>query len=427
VLPPAPPQGPFNPVGGDAAPLIHGEGAAPVFPTPSGKVLNGFSDGSGNSFDNCLEEDCHPCIIADVEYLAWYMRRLHTPPLVTTGSPNATVPGALGNSDTRVVFGGELSPGEFDGGRARIEYLFPNPIDCCTGCYCFGHSQYLSVEGSVFGLEDRQRTLDVASNGAGVPVLSRPFFNQPAGREDADPIALPGVERGSAEVAFSNRLYGGEANVRVTQYGGGDCGSRLGVLAGARYLALDQALRIDSVTHDIGSGPPTGSSFIEDDFGTHNKFYGGQLGLDVEFYFFDCVDLRLLGKVAVGTSQEVLRVGGTTILTGTPSGFNTDRGLFAEPTNVGRYSKQQFAVVPEGTVTLGLRVAHGVRLYAGYNYLYWSEIYSPGNQIDRRVSLPAVSSNGGTTPQLGPAVPTVNLTTSSFWVQGAVVGVELSY
>lgn len=419
-LPAQPAEPPLGPGGLPTAP-IH---PATQFPTPVYHDLNGVTDGS-NSFSGEPQEDCHPCLIADLEYLGWWMRRFHAPPLVTSGPPNGVTPGALGSPFTRSVLGGEISPDEMNGGRARLEYLFPNAIDPCTGCYLFGHAQYLSVEGSFFGLEDRTQSLNTASDPHGSPALGRPFFNTARGLEDVDPISQPRVLAGAADVQVSSKLYGGEANVRVTQYGGDDNGSRLGILAGARYLALDQALRIDTFSHDLGPGP-VGSNFVSDQFGTHNKFYGGQVGLDVKFYWWDRVDLDVVGKVAFGPNQETLHIDGQTVVTN-PGGFSNNRGLFAQPGNVGRYSQQEFIVVPEVTATLGVRVATNVRVYAGYNFLYLTDALQPGQEMNNRVSVPTVGAHGGPAPLLGAGAPPAFLSSTDFWVQGVVAGVELSY
>jgi hypothetical protein len=43
----------------------------------------------------------------NTELLLWWMRGMHVPPLVTTGSLNDAQPGALGQPGTQIVFGDE--------------------------------------------------------------------------------------------------------------------------------------------------------------------------------------------------------------------------------------------------------------------------------------------------------------------------------
>src|SRR5262249_53644997 len=108
-------------------------------------------------------------------------------------------------------------------------------------------------------------------------------------------------------------------------------------------------------------------------------------------------------------------------------GFSNDRGLLSQPTNVGRFGREDFTVVPELTTTLGLHVAEGIRVYAGYNLIYWSNVLMPADAIDTRVSVQPVQGRGGPVPQLGHSVPLVKPASTDFWVQGLVVGMEFSY
>jgi hypothetical protein len=422
-LPDLPAQAPLCPGGGPDMPApVHGPGG-PVFPTPSPKPLNGLSDG-GNSF--CpTEEPCCPACTARIDYLHWWLKHIHTPPLITTGSFNDLVPGALGEPHTRVLVGGNISQSDLDGARVLLRYTFANLQDPCTGEYCFDPCQALSVEGSFFGLETRTHTASVASDNRGAPVLGRPFLNANTGLQDADPVAVPGQLVGSAAIASTSRLYGAEANVRLAFPAGGTCGSSLALLAGARFLSLDQKLRMDEASHDIGA-PPLGREFAEDEFAAENRFYGGQVGADVDFFWWSVVDLDVVAKVAVGDSDEHLGIGGTTTVT-RPAGFSPDRGLFSQPTNVGRFSRHELAVVPELTVTLGLQVCPGVRAYAGYNVIYWSDVLAPADLIDPRVSVQPVGSRGSSPPQLGKSLPLPILKNTDFWAQGVVVGMEFSY
>jgi hypothetical protein len=424
ALPDLPAQAPLCPGAGSEQPPAPVHVGGPLFPTPEPKPLNGLSNG-GNSFCPC-EEDCYPCLTANLDYLHLWIKHFHTPPLITTGSFNDAIPGALGEPHTRVLIGGDIPQSDLDGGRVSLRYTFQNFQDPCTGEYCFGHCQTLSIEGSFFGLETRAHQLTEASDARGNPVLGRPFLNANTGVQDADPVALPGQLVGDAVVATMTRLYGGEANVRVTQLAGGQCGSCLAVLVGARFLSLDQKLRMDEFSHDIGA-QPLGREFASDEFATENRFYGGQLGADVDFYWFGFIDLDVIAKVAVGTNEEHLGISGVTAVTN-PGGFSPDRGLFSQPTNVGRYSHHEITVVPEFIATLGLRVCQGVRVYAGYNLLYWSSVLAPADQIDTRVSVQPVASHGSVPPQLGRALPApANLSTTDFWAQGVVVGMEFSY
>ena len=54
--------------------------------------------------------------------------------------------------------------------------------------------------------------------------------------------------------------------------------------------------------------------------------------------------------------------------------------------NIGHFSQSQFAVVPEIGVKLGYQLTPNLRLQAGYNFLFWSNVVRPGQQIDTSVN-----------------------------------------
>ena len=61
--------------------------------------------------------------------------------------------------------------------------------------------------------------------------------------------------------------------------------------------------------------------------------------------------------------------------------------MFAQPTNIGHYSRNVFAVVPEVGLSVGFEVTAWLRLSLGYNFLYWSDVVRPGEQIDRVIGV----------------------------------------
>jgi hypothetical protein len=60
----------------------------------------------------------------------------------------------------------------------------------------------------------------------------------------------------------------------------------------------------------------------------------------------------------------------------------------------------------------------------GYNFLYWSNVIRPGNQVDRVINpnlLPPANGLGG------PNRPTFEFHGSDFWAQGVSFGLEFRY
>ena len=99
-------------------------------------------------------------------------------------------------------------------------------------------------------------------------------------------------------------------------------------------------------------------------------------------------------------------------------------GLLTQPSNIGHYELNKFAVVPEVGVRLGVQVTDHLRLYAGYNFTYWSNVVRPADVIDLRV-------NGSQLPPrqnvVGELFPKFEPRYSDFWAHGLVLGAQIRY
>src|SRR5262249_494853 len=118
------------------------------------------------------------------EYLLWWIRNgpINTP-LVTTGSPQDAVPGALDQGGTRVLLGDKpVRFGAFSGIRLTAG------IDLSCG---------LDLEAGYFGLERRSVGSAAVSDENGNPLIARPVFNNQGPAENAYLYALPGTATGS--------------------------------------------------------------------------------------------------------------------------------------------------------------------------------------------------------------------------------------
>ena len=86
-------------------------------------------------------------------------------------------------------------------------------------------------------------------------------------------------------------------------------------------------------------------------------------------------------SVALGVTHGTTTIDGQSAVvepTGSVTAF--PGGLLAQPTNIGRYTDNHFAVVPEVGVRLGAQVTERLRAYVGYNYLYWSSVTRRGSR-----------------------------------------------
>jgi hypothetical protein len=129
--------------------------------------------------------------------------------------------------------------------------------------------------------------------------------------------------------------------------------------------------------------------------------------------------------VALGSSHLVTDVNGATTEfgPGSPNPGTFPGGIFTQPSNLGRQAQNRFAVLPAGQVTTGFLILPNLRALVGYDFLYWSSVVRPGNQIDR--SINPTQSLGGLL--VGPAQPAPQFNRSDFWAQGLTFGLEFRY
>ncbi|MFL5245726.1 MAG: BBP7 family outer membrane beta-barrel protein [Gemmataceae bacterium] len=347
------------------------------------------------------------------EYLYWAIKEDRVPPLITTGP--ATFPvGFLGNPGTVILFGGgDLERGgDFSGGRVTSGFW----LDDCRTC---------GIEGSAFFLADRTSEFNFNN-----PVLARPFTNLNAGGVPFSEFAgFPGISAGNIHITNPSKFWGAETNIRKSLCCG--CDYRVDLLVGARYLDLEESIGIVETSQVLPGGPfpaQAGSTFVTSDlFGTRNQFYGGQIGVDGNWHRGSWV-LDVRAKVAVGTNHEVINIAGNQVGIGPAGNSISTGGLLALSSNIGRSSRDRFAVVPEGAINLGYQVGPHLQVFMGYTYLYWSNVVRPGDQIDTGLDINRIPNFGGLvgTP-IAAARPAVTFKDRDFWAQGVNFGVELRW
>jgi hypothetical protein len=162
---------------------------------------------------------------------------------------------------------------------------------------------------------------------------------------------------------------------------------------------------------------------LSDQIDAHNRFHGGQIGLrgDVRK---GPLFVEVAGKIAFGQTTEVVKTGGLTGLSPSPTGnLFTPGGLLAVSANSGRSSREAFAVVPEGSFKVGFACQNS-RAFVGYDFTYLSSAVRPGDQIDRTVNLGQVPVLGGSGAFTGPERPQLAVKSTDFWLQGLIIGLE---
>ena len=164
------------------------------------------------------------------------------------------------------------------------------------------------------------------------------------------------------------------------------CCWRLDGLVGFRYLHFDEQLTINETFQGI-AGPNAGRmGSLTDQFTTKNDFYGGQLGLLGEIHRGPW-SLDVTTKVALGTTHESVNAFGAQMGVNEFGMPVTGAGLLVQPSNAGTRSRDMFSVVPEVNLNLGYQVTTHLKVFAGYDFLYWSNVARVSDQIDTTLDV----------------------------------------
>ena len=365
-------------------------------------------------------------IWVNADYLLWWVKGQPTSTPLVTSSTTLTdaPPAALGQGGTNILVGDRLGYGAFSGMRIGLG------VELASG---------LALETNYFLLERRSFRFRAASDANGFPIIAHPFFNTAIGINDAllisnfDPNT--GQFTGATAVDAGLRLQGWELNVATA----GACRGNWNFkgLAGFRTLSLDENLSIQDSLVNPANGflsfqgsfaTPAGSIIGNvDRFTTSNRFYGGQIGAKAGWQS-DILSLDVTGKVAFGATQQIINVEGYSYFIA-PGGAQsvTPGGLYAQPSNSGRYYHTNFSVVPEAGLNLGVQLTSRLKATFGYTFMYWSNVARPGNQIDPSVNQTVIPTHPsfGTTPPDGR--PAFTSRQSDFWAQGLNFGLEFKF
>jgi hypothetical protein len=326
------------------------------------------------------------------------------------------VAGQLDQATTTILFGNEdLVDLVRPGGRIHMGYWFDDR-------QCHG------VQFDYLRLATRSDTFQLTS--AGDPILARPFFNVEPGFEgqDAELVAFPGLLEGRIDVDAESTVESVGVLYRRMM-----CrwrGHQTDFVVGWRYSRLDDELTISDTKTAIGAGGAIalGTTVEEiDRFTAQNDFHGIEVGLINQWNHCDWM-LELTAKVALGNMQSDYAIDGSTTVTvpvpgGDPAVAVTPAGLLAQSTNIGVYTNDEFAVIPELGVLFGYQVARNVRVTAGYTVIYWSRVTRAGDGIDTQLNLSQLDPAG----LVGPERPTFTQTDSSLWMHGLNLGLDVQF
>ncbi|MBI3860408.1 MAG: BBP7 family outer membrane beta-barrel protein [Planctomycetia bacterium] len=244
-------------------------------------------------------------------------------------------------------------------------------------------------------------------------------------------LTIPGYPNfGSATFTSIRQVYGAELNALWSVREGN--GQSWQLLGGYRYLNLNEELALATSQRDDVFFFPGQFVNTIDQFQTRNDFHGGQLGIRGQWtsgaWFFGSTL-----KLALGSTHEVVDIRGATTTNSGPFLISeipvttVPGGIYTQPTNIGTYQRDRFALLPEVSLRLGVQITSHVRIFTGYDFLYLSNVVRPGNQMDSAINpFQLVSFTGlPRPPLLGDPRPEPRFQTTDFWAQGLMLGAEI--
>jgi hypothetical protein len=370
--------------------------------------------------------DAYPSVPRDwvrTEYLGWWMKGNELPPLVTTSPPGTDRDdaGVLDPSlPTSVLFGGDAIGDQY---RSGLRISLGHWLDDC---------QNLGVQLVYFSVFDDRSSADYFAQtqgpfGSGSPILARPFFDVINDAPNARLISFPNLVDGSVTVDSSSEMHSVALSLRRCFRSGSR--GRVSLIGGYRYFRLREGL---GIRERLVSTAPTGpieqrTTFdVFDDFTAENDFHGGEIGVVAELGR-GALGLELLAKVAVGNVHRHVEINGGTTETTPPPNSTTGSdpgGLLALPTNIGSFSANEFAALPEFGANLTFHYNDCAKVVVGYTLLMLNDVSRTGEQIDTSVNptyLPNEVPQGPRRPRQLPG----NVT--DFWAQGFNIGLTLEH
>jgi len=382
----------------------------------------------GNAWRPCLTLCMPQDGWASFEFLGWWQDGMYLPPLVTTSLDPAigqNQAGVLGNPSTRILAGGDAYHDDaLDGGRLRFGLWLDS-------CHTWG------VGAEYFSLSSSNDMFTATSDGS--PILARPFYDVSNGFGNSQLIAynngLVGGDliQGTVTVNSESDFVGGGFRFRKLRHADEGCSnwflcgcpehfcSRTELAFGYRFLQLTEGV---TITEDLQTNPDAaaqGTFDIYDRFRTKNQFNGIDIGyITRRTRGFWSLETGI--RLAVGNTRQTVSIAGQSIITEVGGSTTVDNGgLLAQSSNIGTYTQDEFAVVPELDLKIGYQMTKQCKLTLGYTAIYWSNVVRPGDQMDLDVHPdllpPSPTFTQGTHP-------TFAFDTTDYWVQGLSFGGE---
>ncbi|MEX2187103.1 MAG: BBP7 family outer membrane beta-barrel protein [Pirellulales bacterium] len=353
-----------------------------------------------------------------LSYLSMWADGYGVPALVTTspaGTPQADA-GVL--PAATVLFGNEqIDDGQRNGGEVKIGYWL---VD----------GQFMAIEGDYWALANEATRFSASEsfqNDPSASILARPFFNLTTMQQDAAVLAFPNFVRpgatvdldGTVDIESQSAMQSAGLTFRHILWGDFEREMRLDLFGGYRFMQVDESLLIHDSFFDPGGGL-IGPTLREstDIFDVRNDFHGGEVGMSLEM-FRNRWAFEVMAKVGLGNNHQVVTIDGNTQISSLGTTAIEPGGLLALPTNIGRYTRDTFMAIPEGSVTARYSLRENLELGVGFRILYLDDVARPGQQIDTTINETQI---GGTL--VGEARPTHVFRSTDMLLRGIDVSLE---
>lgn len=293
----------------------------------------------------------------DFDTLLWWGRGLTNSPVITGANNTTALP-------TTPLLGGSSNPVGTDlmfGLRADVGFW----LDDCQD-YGFG--------GRAWGIlsNAQEKVIENGGNSTGVQFYNAANFGETTYLRVNNGNLIP-PSTGTIGVLSDVDVFSGELYLRSRLIG--DRTNRTDLLTGYTFLRLDSEYQLR--TNILPAGVTT-----LDRFTAYNTFHGGHLGLS-NTMSRGRVGFSLTGKVALGNMESTTFGFGSA----TPTPPAPILGLFAQPSNVGRITQNNFTFIPEMNAKMRYRLGRA-DLGVGYSLIVLPDVAMAPSQIDQYVDVP---------------------------------------
>lgn len=349
-----------------------------------------------------------PCKVHDRcwlggEYLYWSFQ--DTPGLIPL-----VVKGPLPSS--KAVLGGNTIQNDWlSGGKVSFGYWFDN------SCQLGGEVSYLFLPSG------SQKKNIHSSGSSDSSILSVPYFDILSNTVRYTGVARPSFFQGTAKLSLTNSLHSSEANVIALlpcEYS-----LNLALVAGVRYWSFCENISFKTDSPNI---PPHPADVYEtvDHFQAANRFYGGQIGVKID-YVCGCFFAGVQLKTALGTMHHEAIIKGHLCTNDFNSFGPVEKfkgGYFTMPSNIRKHKTECYSMIPEASATIGFRIKERCKFSIGYSIMCANRVLRPAKLIHHKIN-PTQSVALSNTPNpvlVGEAKPKPSLKSSNFFAHGLNAG-----